>query len=216
MSNIGIGAYTPQDAREIKRRVLKDDRTVPSPFAYTEKDKLGWHYGILKETLDPAYCDPLTEYTQATAAVLMYIPLTNDLSMEEVIPEEFYVTLTNRSPYVSLAVGDLVLFRWVVKEWAVIGPPIKRLQCVMQENLAAAVDTQDDPSTGQAKILIKNAAGDMKLLSTEITIVNRFMNISILASTYFKAEYIDNEWQPYAADCPGTSSFSSSDVGSSC
>ena len=71
VSKTAIGVYTPADARAIKDKVLNDNRTS-NLFEYDEKKKLGWHYGILKEELLPAYCDPLAEYTQATAAVLMY------------------------------------------------------------------------------------------------------------------------------------------------
>lgn len=212
---VSIGAYTPEDAREIKQKVLGTNRNVPSTISHTSKNKLGWHYGILKEDLDPV-CDSLTEYTQATASVLMYTESADNLDLEEVTEEDTFITLTNRSPYLSLATGDLVLFRWVIKEWAVIGSPVKRLQAVMQEDLATAIDVKDDPSVGKAKVLIKNTAGDLKLTTLEYNVVNRFLNISIDAGTYIKIEYIDGEWQPYAADCPGSKSFSSSNEGSSC
>jgi len=210
-----IGAYTPQDAREIKRRVLNSNRTIKNLLDHTDRDKLGWHYGILKEELLPV-CDPLTEYTQATAAVVMYTEGLDSLDMEEVTPEELYVTLTNRSPYLSYGIGDIVLFRWVIKEWAIVNAPIKRVQGVLQTDLPAALDVRDDPGTGLAKILVKNAAGDLKLTTTEITIINRCLNISVLSGTYCKFEWIDCEWQPYVADCPGDFSFSSSQEGSSC
>lgn len=50
-------------------------------------------------------------------------------------------------------------------------------------------------------MLVKNADGDMVQTTDEIEIVNRFAHISLLAATYAKAEWIDGEWQLYAADC---------------
>ena len=86
----------------------------------------------------------------------------------------------------------------------------RRLQAVLQEDLYAAVNTKRDPSTAKCKILRRKANGDLKLTDEEKTIVNRFKNISMDAGSYIKIEWIDGEWQPYAADCPGDSSSSGS------
>jgi hypothetical protein len=80
-----------------------------------------------------------------------------------------------------------------------------RVQVILTSDLAAAVNTKRDPSTATARILRRKADGDLSLSTTEITIVNRFKNISIDSGTYAKVEMIDGEWQPYAADCPGGS-----------
>lgn len=210
-----VGVFTPSDAREIHKRVLGTEYRKAQIFEYNDRDKQGWKYVIFKEELLPV-CDSLTEYTQADAAVLMYTEGTDSLDVEEVLSEEHWITVTNRSPYLSCMVGDVVVVRWVIKEWVVVGSVNSRLQAVMQADLAAAIDTQIDPSTAPAKILVMNATGDLKLTSTEVTVVNRFMNISIEAGTYVKIENMYGEWQPYAADCPGDSSFSSSSIGSSC
>jgi hypothetical protein len=77
------------------------------------------------------------------------------------------------------------------------------------EDLLAAVDTLTDPSTAKARVLAKKANGDLEITTREITIVNRFENISIDVDTYAKAEWIDGEWQLYAADCaPGSTAMS--------
>jgi hypothetical protein len=71
------------------------------------------------------------------------------------------------------------------------------------------VDTLTDPSTAPARLLNLTAAGDLELSDETVTVVNRFENISIDADTYIKIEWIDGEWQPYAADCgPQSESFS--------
>jgi len=83
-------------------------------------------------------------------------------------------------------------------------------QVVLSSDLLAAVNTKRDPSTATARILQKKRNGDLTLLEDTITIVNRFTQISVDAGTYAKAEWIDGEWQLYAADCPGGSASSGS------
>ena len=92
---------------------------------------------------------------------------------------------------------------------------IQRLQVILGEDLLAAVDTLTDPSTAQANVLRRKANGDLEITSRSITIVNRFENISIDAGTYAKAEWIEGEWQLYAADCPAMSASASSMAASS-
>jgi len=86
---------------------------------------------------------------------------------------------------------------------------IQRLQVILSGDLLAAVDTLTDPSFAQAVVLRKKPNGDMETTTRQITIVNRFEDISVDADTYAKAEWIDGEWQLYAADCPGGSVGSS-------
>jgi hypothetical protein len=79
------------------------------------------------------------------------------------------------------------------------------VQVILMEDLLAAVDTLTDPSTAKARVLAKKTNGDLEITTREITIVNRFLNISIDSGIYGKAEWIDGEWQLYAADCaPGS------------
>ena len=87
-------------------------------------------------------------------------------------------------------------------------------QAILTADLMAAVDMLTDPSTAQARILIGNGSGDLVLSDDSVTVVNRFENISIDEGTYIKIEWIDGEWQPYAADC-GPQSESWSFMGSS-
>jgi hypothetical protein len=81
----------------------------------------------------------------------------------------------------------------------------RRVQVILMEDLLAAVDTLTDPSTAKARVLAKKTNGDLEITTREITIVNRFLNISIDSGIYGKAEWIDGEWQLYAADCPAQS-----------
>lgn len=86
-----------------------------------------------------------------------------------------------------------------------------RVQCKLRGDLLAAVDSWTDPSTATAHVYRKYSSGDdMKWSGDTITIVNRFQDISVDAGRYCKAEWIDGEWQLYAADCPGGSASSGS------
>jgi hypothetical protein len=78
-------------------------------------------------------------------------------------------------------------------------------QVILAGDLLAAVDTLTDPSFAQAVVLRRKDNGDLETTAEQITIVNRFENISVDADTYAKAEWIDGEWQLYAADCPAGS-----------
>ncbi|MGV2335063.1 MAG UNVERIFIED_CONTAM: hypothetical protein LVR18_27270 [Planctomycetaceae bacterium] len=97
---------------------------------------------------------------------------------------------------------------------AVKSGSVRRYQAILTEDLLAAVDTLTDPSTAKVRILERQGNGDLQLSDREYTVVNRFENISIDEGTYIKIEWIDGEWQPYAADC-GPQSESWSFMGSS-
>jgi hypothetical protein len=75
------------------------------------------------------------------------------------------------------------------------------LQAVLDEDLFAAEDTFNDPSTAIATILIRDRYGNLRASTRKETVVNRFENISIDKDTYIKIEWIEGEWQPYASDC---------------
>jgi len=73
---------------------------------------------------------------------------------------------------------------------------------VLQEDLVAAVDWLKNPSVATAKLARKKAGtSDYIVTDEEVTVVNRFENISLDADTVVGIEFIDGEWQPYKADC---------------
>ncbi len=88
----------------------------------------------------------------------------------------------------------------------------RNVQVILKADLLAAPDAQTDPSTAAAYVMRRTSSGDMETTDREITIVNRFQEISVDAGTYAKAEWIDGEWQLYAADCATDASFSTGDV----
>ena len=82
-------------------------------------------------------------------------------------------------------------------------------QAYLLEDLYAAEDTLLDPSTARARLL-RRSGSNLQLTNVEVTVVNRFEHISVDADTYIKVEWIDGEWQLYAADCaPESQSISS-------
>jgi hypothetical protein len=97
----------------------------------------------------------------------------------------------------------------------VSGPGPRNLQVVLIEDLFAAVSTKKDPSVAWARVLTKKWNGKLKLCCRKILVVNRNKNISIDAGTYIKIEWIDGEYQPYCADCPGDSVSEDSDCSES-
>ena len=78
-------------------------------------------------------------------------------------------------------------------------------QAILQSDLLAAVNTLTDRSTALAEVLQRKTNGDLETTGQVVTVVNPFQEISIDAGTYIKIEWIDGEWQPYAADCPAQS-----------
>jgi hypothetical protein len=73
---------------------------------------------------------------------------------------------------------------------------------VLQEDLVAAVDWLKNPSVATAKLARKKlGTSDYIVTDEEVTVVNRFENISLDADTVVGIEFIDGEWQPYKADC---------------
>jgi hypothetical protein len=110
----------------------------------------------------------------------------------------------------SLADSVLAIIRRMYG--AQISQPLNR-QVILAGDLLAAVDTLTDPSFAQAVVLRRKDNGDLETTAEQITIVNRFENISVDADTYAKAEWIDGEWQLYAADCPAMSASASVPAG---
>jgi len=82
---------------------------------------------------------------------------------------------------------------------------------VLQEDLVAAVDWLKNPSVATAKLARKKpGTSDYIVTDEEVTVVNRFENISLDTDTVIGIEWIDGEWQPYKADCtPGSESIPS-------
>jgi len=109
-----IGGMSPDDTRLVKKRVLGNNRKSSVLPSHQERFKQEWHYCILLEDLEPA-SNPLTGYTQAEAKIIFY--LKGDVSLDMIEVEE-NITITNRSLTNSASIGDVLLSKFIIKEWA--------------------------------------------------------------------------------------------------
>ncbi len=115
-NSIAMGAATPSEMREIKRFVFGKNRKGTGLPKHKDRLKLGWHYVYLKADL-PAASNPLTGYTQAAAAICMYVDGQDTLDMEEITNTDLRITITNRSTTTGASSGDFILVRWNLREW---------------------------------------------------------------------------------------------------
>lgn len=83
--------------------------------------------------------------------------------------------------------------RWTTTE--------RRYQGKLDADLDVAVSFSDDPTTASFSIWEKDENGEMIETSTNLTVTNRCLYLSYTSGTICKVEFIDGEWQIYAADC---------------
>lgn len=79
-----------------------------------------------------------------------------------------------------------------------VSPP--RVIGKLTSALASATAFTSDAATASLQVWRRNASGTPEAAET-ITVVNRFMFIDLPSNTICKAEWIEGEWQIYAADC---------------
>ena len=153
------------------------------------------YFGILKRPM----LDDEIDQVQVSGCCMALIDITNeDHTRADVVAGSYVLESSDSGPleilYAPAGTGE--------KECVVrFGGGRRALQVILFTDLFAAVNTKRDPSIATARILRKKSDGDLTLSTDEITIVNRFQHISLDAGTYAKAEWIDGEWQLYAADC---------------
>ena len=205
--NNNLGVFTVGDARHIHKEIFGTRMSQP-PMDNTRDKTIHnlLYYALLLADLAAA-TDPLTGYTQANIRVIRYVQPGDGvtLSMEESTTTTGIVQVTNRLTSFSASAGDLLLVIRNGSEWSPVNSGGRRHQVIFETDLAAAVNTKRDPSTATARILRRETNGDLTSTCDSITVTNRFMNISIDSGTYAKVEWLDGEWQPYAADCAGGS-----------
>ena len=205
--NNNLGVFTVGDARHIHKEIFGTRMSQP-PMDNTRDKTIHnlLYYALLLADLAAA-TDPLTGYTQANIRVIRYVQPGDGvtLNMEESTTTTGIVQVTNRLTSFSASAGDLLLVIRNGSEWSPVNSGGRRHQVIFETDLAAAVNTKRDPSTATARILRRETNGDLTSTCDSITVTNRFMNISIDSGTYAKVEWLDGEWQPYAADCPGGS-----------
>lgn len=92
-------------------------------------------------------------------------------------------------------------FRRRFEEMSGFVQPQRNLIVVLDGDLAAAADKATSPATATGSVWQKDSDGDLVDSGSNITVTNRFENVSISSGTQVKVEWIVGEWQPYAADC---------------
>jgi len=199
-----IGAFTPDDAAEIHRRVLRGSSSQKDFDDAKNYSTHRTHYFVkMTEDLKSAE-NSLTGQTQANARILRYVQprqpdsLDRELSDDE---EKSKLTVTNRSVAFSAYTDQVLLVVRVGSEWTPLNSIGNHLQCILEETLYAAVDTFTDPSTARACVLRRNTTGNLVFTGQMITVTNRLEYVSIDADTYIRVEWLDGEWHPYVADC---------------
>lgn len=77
----------------------------------------------------------------------------------------------------------------------------RRYQGKLDAALAVATTFNDDPSTATFSVWERDENGDMVETAMNLTVTNRCLYLSYTTGTICKVEFIDGEWQIYAADC---------------
>lgn len=88
------------------------------------------------------------------------------------------------------------------------GTRVSNRWAVLDEDLYAADSHVEGQTTAVASLWAVGSDGVMYDTGQDVTLVNRFENISIPADTLIKVEWLNGEWSPYASDCPLLSSSS--------
>lgn len=128
-----FGVYDPSTAKEIKRRVMGDDRVSPNDYSTAHDQKSeDRYYGVLTEAL-PAASNPLT------GARSVAVRLLKDLNYEDgtkelVEGDQGLVTVKHRFEYISAPRGTLVVIEKVHAEWYISG-----IDCKASPTLLAAL-----------------------------------------------------------------------------
>ena len=68
-------------------------------------------------------------------------------------------------------------------------------------DLAPASDFGTGPATATMSVWDKDTNGNMVDTGRNETVVNRFLRISLPATTIVQARWLNGEWRVYAADC---------------
>ena len=77
----------------------------------------------------------------------------------------------------------------------------RQLQGKLDGSLAAATSFANGPGTATLSVWHKDALGNYEDSGRNVTVTNRFENLSFAAGQIMRVAYIDGEWQPTAADC---------------
>lgn len=112
-----IGVYSPDDAREIKKRVLGSRKYVSQGNPLGQQAEPDSYYAIAQEDFVPA-TNPLTGYTTVRVQVLKYGGTTLDMVEVTGVANELVAVIRSRFVYGST--GTLLIIKKIGVEWGVI------------------------------------------------------------------------------------------------
>lgn len=129
-----FGVYDPSTAKEIKRRVMNDDRVSPNSYSTIYDQKFeNEYYAVVNANADPA-TNPLNDFSEVVVRLLQYDNYAIR-SMKLVEGDTGLITVIHRFEGVSLERGMLVTIKKFREEWK-----FDSIDCSPSAALIAALD----------------------------------------------------------------------------
>jgi len=136
-----LAVFKPDDAREIKRRVLGATRWIGA-VRIPEVDGINSFYAIAQESFVAA-TNPLTGYTTVSIHMLKYSG--TGLDMEEVTGDANLETAVVRSRNCFGSAGTLLIVLRIMSEWAVIWVDCPELDSSSSGTVTPSIASSDAP-----------------------------------------------------------------------
>lgn len=119
-----FGVYDPTTAKEIKRRVMGDDRVSPNDYSTVNDQRSeNRYYAVLTAAL-PAASNPLTGARNVNVRLIKTDDY-EDGTMKLVEGEQGLLEVKHRFEYISAPKGTLVVIDRVQTEWFILGMDCK-------------------------------------------------------------------------------------------
>ncbi len=132
-----FGVYNPAVAKEIKRRVMGDDRVSPINYSTARDQKLeNEYYAVITEDADAA-TSPLDGFTEVEVRILKYDDYAAR-SLKLVEGPSGLITVIHRFEGVELTRGTFVTIRKFREEWK-----FDSIDCEPSDALITALDALD-------------------------------------------------------------------------
>jgi len=129
-----FGVYSPAVAKEMKRRVMGDNRTSPADYSTSHDQKSEReYYAVITEDADAA-TSPLDGFTEVEVRILQYDDYETR-TMKLVEGDEGLETVIHRFEGVSLERGMLVTIKKFREEWK-----FDSIDCEPSSALISALD----------------------------------------------------------------------------
>jgi hypothetical protein len=111
-----FGVYDPATAKEIKRRVMGDDRVSPNEYSSARDQRFENEYYAVITTDADAATSPLDGFTEVEVRILQY-DAYEDRTLKLVEGDSGLVTVIHRFEGVELTRGTFVTIKKFREEW---------------------------------------------------------------------------------------------------